>query len=68
MITTQHNDGTCFKLTIVYTDYEESTPFEPYIRYAEDFNEAFDHGVDEMNNISDRGQYITDFRIQDDSK
>lgn len=68
MITEKHNDGVCFKLTIEYTDYEDSTPFEKYIRYAESFDEAFEHGVDEMNNIAERSQYVIDFRIQDDSK
>ena len=68
MITIQHNDGICFKLTIVYTNYEELAPLESYIRYAESFDEAFDEGVEEMNRITDRDQCVIEFRIQDDSK
>lgn len=68
MITTQHNDGSCFKLTIEYTDYE-SEPFEKYIRYGEDFSECLTHGIEYMQYIEgERACYVIDFRIQDDSK
>ena len=68
MITEKHNDGTCFKLTIEYTDYSGEDNFKPYIRYGEDFDEVFDHGVEKMNELKDNGLYVIDFRIQDDSK
>ena len=68
MITENHNGRICFKLTIEYTDYGDSSPFEKYIVYGESFDEVFDHGVEAMNDIQDRDQYVIDFRIQDDSK
>lgn len=64
----KHNDGGCFKLTLVYTDYLDSVPFEPHIVYSEDFMSLLVYGKHVYNHLEDNGKYTIDFRIQDDSK
>lgn len=68
MIRMNHCDGQCYKLTIIYTDYGEGEPFEPYVRYSEDFEELLIHGNYMRGYWSVDGKFIMDFRIQDDSK
>lgn len=65
----KHNDGSCFKLTIEYTDFEEAEPFEKHIRWCEDWDELLKYGLEKRRYFEDVNSYaILDFRIQDDSK
>lgn len=68
MILTNHNDGSCYKLTIEYTDFEDSDPFEKLIRWCEDFDELLKFGLEVKKQQETLGRAVIDFRIQDDSK
>ena len=68
MMSESHSDGGCFKLTVEYTDYLEADPFEPYIRWGDNFDECLEDGLKRKKYIEENGRYIIDFRIQDDSK
>ena len=63
MITNQHNDGGCYKLTVRYCIDPES-PEQKYIMYGEDFDELWDH-YKEVRHLWD---YVRSFTIEDDSK
>lgn len=64
----KHTDGGCYKLTIVYTDFEDSVSFAPHIVYAEDFMDLINYGLKVQIYLEESGKYVIDFRIQDDSK
>jgi hypothetical protein len=66
MITENRNDGTGFRLTIEFTDFENTN--EEYIVYGEDFDECLQEGLKRKIIIENSGLYVIDFRIQDDSK
>lgn len=68
MITNNHNDGVCFKTTIVYTDYEEADPFEPQIYYGEDYNECIREFIRRQDLLERDGRFVLSLKIEDDSK
>lgn len=68
MITEFHNDGCCFKVMLTYTDYVDSSSFEPIIFYGEDVEECLKEIKERHDRLETLGQYPVEIKIQDDSK
>jgi len=65
MITNQHNDGGCFKLTVIYWDNQDHLGSEKkYIMYGEDEDELWAHFVE----VRHLFLLVDRIEIRDDSK
>lgn len=68
MILKNHNDGSCFKLTIKWMVDPGDGLVSEYVRYSEELEELVAHALFEVAKLTNFEYYIFDFRIQDDSK